>query len=119
MNNEQNNNQVKLLIILLDLDNPMGIPPSATHTSQISNINEVRSIMIEGEGFEDIVNDMPKSWKFRLMNGHRMVNGKHEVFHHGYCQFDTFHSNKVTGDKNEAAMKRRINVINRLASMGL
>jgi hypothetical protein len=119
MNNEQTNTQVKLLITLWDLNNPMGIPQSVTHTSQITNMDEVRSIMIEGEGFEDIVNNMPKSWKFRLMNGHRMMNGKHEVFHHGFCKFDTFHSNKTTGDKNEAAIKRRINVINKLASIGL
>jgi hypothetical protein len=89
--------------------------PSLNHTTQIDDINEIRTIMIEGEGFEDIVNAMPKSYKWRIAN----VSDGLTIKKVAYVGFNSFWSNETTGAKNESAIKRRIKIIEKLSKLGL
>ena len=89
--------------------------PSLNSTTQIDDINEIRTIMIEGEGFEDIINAMPKSYKWRITN---LSDGR-TIKKVGYIKFNTFWTNETTGEKNESAIQRRIKVIEKLSKLGL
>ena len=117
-------NELQLTIVRVDYKNlneqgfaPM--LPRLTHTSQITDIDELTHIVIRGESTKAICEAMPKSWKVKVHYGNFYENGQHETHLVGDVQFDTFTPNKVTGDKNESAIKRRIKVIEHLASLGL
>lgn len=124
MQNEQNNTALQLTIARVDYMNPteLGYAPMLSplsHTSEITDINEIISICIQGDSCKDVCESMPKSWKVKVHPMHRYENGRHDIIVAGFVKFDTFNPNKVTGEKNEAAIKRRIKIIEKLASLGL
>jgi hypothetical protein len=89
--------------------------PSLNSTTEIKDINEIKGIWLEGEGFEDIINAMPKSYKWRTANS---SDGR-TIKKVGYIKFNTFWTNETTGEKNESAIQRRIKVIEKLSKLGL
>lgn len=89
--------------------------PSLNNTTQIQDINEIKGIWLEGEGFEDIINAMPKSYKWRTTN----VSDGRTIKKVGYINFNSFWTNETTGEKNESAIQRRIKVIEKLSKLGL
>jgi|ERR1044072_3115221 hypothetical protein len=89
------------------------------------DINEIKAIMI-GPFLVKAERDLfaahfPKSYKAKHPQGFaNKPNGKinFEVrTYYVYFEFDTFWPNKVTGEKNETAMKRRGKVIEKLKSL--
>ena len=89
--------------------------PSLNNTTQIQDINEIKGIWLEGEGFEDIISAMPKSYKWRISN----VSDGFTIKKVAYVGFNSFWSNETTGAKNESAIKRRIQIIEKLSKLGL
>jgi hypothetical protein len=104
----------------LDYKNPhefggYQILSSLSHTSQIDDMNEIKCIWIEGDGFESIVNAMPKSYKWSFC---KISDGK-TIRNAANINFNTFFMNNTTGSNNETAIKRRIKVIEKLSKLGL
>lgn len=100
----------------LDYKNPtnngLKALPQLTSLDQINDINEVESINIYGDKdqLEALKSKMPKSYNWRI---NPCSNGKAKGYFM-WVQFNTFWTNKNTGDVNETATKRRINIIKKL-----
>lgn len=88
--------------------------PQLQHTSQIEDINEIQGIWIEGDGFEAIVNAMPKSYKWKMCT----ISDGRSFWKAAHIHFNTFWMNEATGENNEGAIKRRIKAIEKLSKLG-
>lgn len=89
------------------------------------DINEIKAIRVGpflSEADRDLfINSFPKSYKARRSSGFgSKPNGKIDFSVRYYSvlfEFDTFWMDKVTGEKNEAAVKRREKVIAKLKNL--
>jgi hypothetical protein len=97
----------------------------SVHTFDQAEINDIYSISIgpftsETER-DEFASKFPKSYKVCRPREHaHLPNGDINfdvTLYSVYFSFQTFWSNKVTGDKNEAAIKRRLNVIKKIKAL--
>lgn len=97
----------------------------AVHSFEAANINIIRGICIgpytvKSER-DDLLNKFPKSYKPRAGSGYAHKPDGDIDFdrrqYHIYFEFDTFWQTKVTGEQNEAAIKRRERVIAKIKEM--
>lgn len=113
---------MKLLVYRLDYKNPTNTGgyyplPLLSSVNDIVDTNEVNGIHAyfkSKQEAEEFKAKFPKSYNAHLGG----VSGDKE----GYTflvsfNFNTFWSNKSTGDKNETAIKRRDKVINKIKSI--
>jgi hypothetical protein len=113
------NAQVKINIYRLDYLNPSSIGgfkglSTLNNLSEVNDVQEVKGLHIYGEGFQNIINAMPKSYKFKISD----ISIQGVSFAAAYVEFNTFFTDGTTGDVNEAAYQRRDKVIKKLKSLG-
>lgn len=112
-------NNIKIKIDRLDYKNPINggfysLEPLYS-IQDITDINEINYITIEGEGFESIINSMPKSYKWKIYT----MQFENSIHKQAGIQFNTFFMNKSTCEVNETALKIRNKVIEKLEKLGL
>jgi len=121
---------MNLVITRLDYKNQIGrgaisYLPVVNSFDGIEDINEIKSISIGPfliEAARDIfMASFPKSYKARKSYGFAdKPDGKINFdlrHYYVFFDFDTFWPNKVTGEKNESAIRRREKVIARLKTL--
>ena len=113
---------MKLLVYRLDYKNPTDRNgynplPHLTSVDDITDVNEVNSISAffktkeEAEVYKAL---FPKSYNARVSG---LAGDKEGYIFIVRFEFNTFWSNGSTGDKNEAAQKRRDKVIAKIKSL--
>lgn len=120
---------MKLTITRLDYKNQIGkggisyLP--IVHSFDGIDITEIKSIrigpfLVEAER-DELAAKFPKSYKVIKPNGHAdNPDGKINFdvrTYYVYFEFDVFWPNKVTGEKNESAIKRREKVIAKIKTL--
>ena len=117
MNNANNN--IKVEITRLDVvkgtseTGAYAMMSSLNNTNQITNINEVETIVITGD-IDFLFNQMPKSYQWKKST----FSLKGEIIGYMSVSFNTFWMDKTTGDLNETAFKRRMKVVAKLKELG-
>lgn len=96
-------------------ENGLKTLPQLTSLDQINDLSEVVSINIYGDKdeLEALKSKMPKSHKWQI---NPWTDGANKGYFM-WVKFNTFSTNKTTGDKNESAIIRRKRVVSKLKSV--